>query len=184
MHALAPVPEHSSLLRRMSGTDDELGTVQHPAIVATELNHRFRAADNDGRYLTMILTVLDSHTGKLHLARAGHPLPLLFRGGKVIELEDRGGFPIAIVDDENYEETVVQLQPGDRICLFSDGVIEQPTVAGEGDFGLQRLSQSLVSSRNQSAQHAADEIVKALSSFAGWKNFGDDVSLAIIDWKG
>jgi phosphoserine phosphatase RsbU/P len=184
MHALSPVPEHSSLLRKMTGTDQDLGTVQHPSIVATELNHRFRAADNDGRYLTMILTVLDAFTGKLYLSRAGHPPPLLLRGEKAIELEEGGGFPIAVVDDEIYEEASMQLQPGDRLCFFSDGILEQPTIAGEGEFGLERLRESLAATRAQSAKEAADGVVHMLSTFAGWTNFRDDVSLAIVDWKG
>ncbi len=108
MHAMEPMSGAASLLRDMTGSSG-LGTVQHPSRVATEMNRRFRASDNDGRYLTMILCVLDTHTGRLHITSAGHPAPLILRGTTPLAVPDAGGFPIAIMDGSEYEETVVQL---------------------------------------------------------------------------
>src|SRR5207253_1878963 len=78
MHFLSPVPESTSLLRDTSldgSPDGRLGTVKRPARVASDLNHRFCAGDNDGRFLTMILAILDTVEGRLHLTSAGHPPP-------------------------------------------------------------------------------------------------------------
>src|SRR5205085_10475143 len=101
-------------MRNMSG-DGNLGTVHKPAHIATELNRRFRAGENDGRYMTMILCVLDTHEGVLHLTCAGHPPPHLLRGKQAVAIPQAGGFPIAIVDGAEYEDGSVQLQPGDRV---------------------------------------------------------------------
>ena len=117
----------TSILRDLNRrpNDGDLGTVQSPSRVAAELNRRFRAGENDGRYLTMVLCVLDTLTGRLHVASAGHPPPALLRGGVALDLPDVGGFPIAMLDDAEYRDAAVQLDSGDRLCLFSDGILEQ-----------------------------------------------------------
>src|SRR5688572_5575293 len=120
MHALAPIPQEISMLRDVTRSEGELGSVQRPARVAAELNRRFRAGENDGRYLTMSLCVLDTRTGRFHLTSAGHPTPLLLRDGQSSPLPDAGGFPIAVADAADYEDACVPLQAGDRVCLVSD----------------------------------------------------------------
>ena len=141
MHALAPVPAETSLLRD-AATAATAGSarVRRPARVAAELNRRFRASENDGRYLTMVLCVLDTHDGRLHVTSAGHPPPLLLRDGRLVDVPDAGGFPIAIMDGAEYEDCAVQLQPGDRVCLYSDGIVEQPRRPGDEQFGMTRAA--------------------------------------------
>jgi sigma-B regulation protein RsbU (phosphoserine phosphatase) len=184
MHSMEPTNPVASLLRVANGTGGELGTVQRPARVAAELNQRFRAGENDGRYLTMILAVLDTHTGRVHLASAGHPVPFILRGGESVPVPDVGGFPIAIVDGAEYEEIVVQLNPGDRLCLFSDGLIEQFDPAGNEQFGNDRILNSLASRNAIPAEKAVSEVVKDLAAWAGSECFMDDLSLVIVEWLG
>ncbi|HUO09524.1 MAG TPA: SpoIIE family protein phosphatase [Phycisphaerae bacterium] len=181
MHALAPNPLEASLLR--TRTPGDTGSVQKPSRVALELNHRFRAGENDGRYLTMILTVLDTHIGKLHLTSAGHPPPFILRGQQPLPVPPSGGFPIAVDDSAEYEEFAIQLQPRDRLCLYSDGVIEQP---GPGDvlFSDDRLLEILANNHLTPPDQLAAEIVTALTTWADATSFGDDISLVIIDWLG
>jgi sigma-B regulation protein RsbU (phosphoserine phosphatase) len=184
MHTMEPVPEKTSLLRDLSRVDAELGTVKHPARVATELNNRFRAGENDGRFLTMVLCVLDTRTGRFWMTGAGHPAPLIVRDGRHIALPNTGGFPIAVIDDAEYEEERIQLEKGDRVCLFSDGIVEQLNPAGEDQFGDERLAQSLVARRTLVPEQAVVEVVNDLSEWAGGSSFMDDVSLVIIDFSG
>jgi sigma-B regulation protein RsbU (phosphoserine phosphatase) len=189
MHAMEPIPQESSLLR--NAMTEELGTVQRPSRVAAELNRRFRAGENDGRYLTMILCVLDTRDGRLYLTSAGHPPPLVLRGGgsERVALPDAGGFPIAIVDGAEYEDACVQLQPGDRVCLFSDGVLEQSNTSGDGGdmFGEERLIASLASRGGVAPDSVVGEVVNDLSAWAGEGaagGFTDDVSVVIVEWVG
>ena len=188
MHALEPEPAEASLLRDVARTGNgaaDFGTVQRPSRVATELNRRFRAGENDGRYLTMILCVLDTHDGRLRITSAGHPPPLLLRGQQAVEVPDAGGFPIAIFDVADYEEELIQLQPGDRLCLFSDGIAEQPQGPGEGEqFGVARLRECLASRSAAPATEAVDCVIDALTAWAASKSFVDDVSIVLIEWSG
>jgi phosphoserine phosphatase RsbU/P len=182
MHAMEPMSGSASLLRDMSGAG-HLGTVQQPARVATELNHRFRAGENDGRYMTMILFVLDTHTGQLHFTSAGHPPILVLRGREPVVLPDAGSFPIAIVDDAEYIDAVAQLEPGDRIFLFSDGLLEQSKPAESEQFEGHVLP-LLQEHSGATPEQLVKEVVAALAQWAGVTSFTDDVTIVAVDWLG
>jgi sigma-B regulation protein RsbU (phosphoserine phosphatase) len=183
MHAMEPSLAETSALRERAGAGEPLGTVRRPARVADELNRRFRAGENGGLYLTMILCVLDTDTGRLHLTCAGHPAPLILRGRDPLPLPELGGFPIAMLDFASYDEHVIQLQPADRVCLFSDGVPDQ-TGQGEEPFGADRLREAFVARRAIPASQVAADVVTDLTAWAGPGSFEDDVSLVVIDWRG
>lgn len=183
MHSMEPDPAELSLLRDVTRSGN-LGTVQRPGRVAAELNRRFRKAEYDGRFLTMILCVLDIHEGRLHLTRAGHPCPFLLRGTDSISLPDAGGLPIAILDSAEYTDGCIQLRPGDRLCLFSDGVLEQPHVSRKEPFGATRLLDSLVQTRTSAVEQMLESVVGTLAAWAGSGSFSDDVSLVVVDWLG
>jgi phosphoserine phosphatase RsbU/P len=182
MHSMEPSPAETSLLRDTSG--GELGTVQRPARVATELNRRFRAGENDGRFLTMIYCVLDTHSGRLHTSSAGHPAPFVLRGEQVVEVPDAGGLPISVLDCVEYEEACVQLQRGDRVCLYTDGMIEQTDTSGAEQFGEARTLSSLTYRNTAAFDEVLTGAVNDLSTWAGSSNFTDDVSLVLVDWLG
>jgi len=187
MHSMEPIPEATSLLRDMTGGgggNGRLGTIRHPCEVATALNRSFRAGENDGRYLTMVLCVLDTRDGRLCTTIAGHPAPFVLRGGQIVALPDAGGFPIAIVDGAEYEEGVAQLRPGDRICLVSDGILEQTDAAGDEQFGMTRLVEFLAARGNAPVDQVVTETAEQLATWAGSNNFTDDVSLVIVEWLG
>jgi sigma-B regulation protein RsbU (phosphoserine phosphatase) len=87
-------------------------------------------------------------------------------------------------DAVEYEESSIQLQPSDRVCLFSDGVLEQTNAAGDEQFGVDRIIRSLTARRSLPAAQAAVEAVNDLTEWAGTGSFADDVSLVIVEWAG
>jgi sigma-B regulation protein RsbU (phosphoserine phosphatase) len=190
MHALEPEPADSSLLRCGNGNrpaadgDVRLGTVQRPARIATELNRRFRAGEHDGRYMTMVLCVLDTHDGRAQVVCAGHPPPILLRAGAEVTMPDDGGFPVGIFDEAEYNDGFVQLHPGDRLCLFSDGVIEQTDGNNDEQFGRERIVSGLSRRGELPADDAVPQLIEDLEAWAGSSNFIDDVSLVLVEWSG
>lgn len=183
MHALAPVPAETSLLRDPSATGP-LGTVRSPALVATELNRRFRSDETDGRFLTMVLCVLDIRDGRLFYTCAGHPPPLVIRDGAAIEIDDAGSFPLAILDDAEFSGASVQLHAGDRVFLYSDGFLEQMPVGASEQFGQERLNALFRGLGNSPPTEAATRAIEELGKWAGSNTFTDDVSLVITEWTG
>lgn len=183
MHALSPSAEGASLLRG-AADNGGMGPAQRPSRVVGELNRRFSVAGNDGRFLTMILCVLDTQDGRMRFARAGHPLPIMLRAGAPVPLSDAGGPPIGVSDAADFEDVDLQLEAGDRVLLYSDGFLEQPGANNQQQFGEGRLRDVFVSSGAAPAEQVVTRAVDALTAWAGKKSFVDDVSLVLIEWMG
>jgi sigma-B regulation protein RsbU (phosphoserine phosphatase) len=183
MHALAPAGEGASLLLGPP-SDDSLGPIQSPARTVAELNRRFCASDNDGRFLTMVLFAMDTHSGRATFARAGHPLPVLLRAHAPVPLSDVGGFPLGLVHGEDYQDVTLNLQPGDRFFMYSDGFLEQARPADGERFEGERLQSLLVSLADTPGSQLVTRSIDALTEWAGGKGFEDDMSLVVIEWTG
>jgi serine phosphatase RsbU (regulator of sigma subunit)/pSer/pThr/pTyr-binding forkhead associated (FHA) protein len=101
-------------------------TENDPAATATRLNGLLCAAGIEDKFITLSLSVLDAPSRKLTLASAGHN-PVLIRraNGQVEELgKEISGVPLGIMDDSVYEQTEVQLEEGDVVVIYSDGVTD------------------------------------------------------------
>ena len=181
MHYLDPEPDNASLLRDMTRRG-EMGSVQRPSVVAAELNRRFSADNSDDRFLTMVFCVLDTFKGRLQAVSAGHPQPIVLRGQTVVRLADTAGLPIAMFDSAKYEDLEVQLEPGDRVYLFSDGIVEQTSTTGDGEFGQKRLVDLLLAGHGRDLDQVVTHGMNALADWAGGRRFTDDVSLVALEW--
>lgn len=182
MHYMEPDPPASSALRDLAESGG-LGTVRLPSQVAAELNQHFRADSSDARYLTMILCVLDTHDGRLCMTSAGHMLPLVLRVDGLVPVQDVGGLPIGLFSESQYEDSFVQLAPGDRVYLYSDGIVEQFDPSGAEMFGRERFEALLRFGCSQPIEQVVTGTVDALAAWAGGRTFGDDVTLVALEWQ-
>lgn len=108
-------------------------TENAPGAAATELNSLLCAAGIDEKFITLSLSVLDATNHRLTLASAGH-LPMIVRraSGEVTEIgEEIAGFPLGILPSSHYGQTEVDLNPGDVVVVFSDGVTDPRNVKEE-----------------------------------------------------
>ena len=165
------------------------GTGSGPAATLREVNARLLVQNDTERHCTLVhghLVPADEQTPSMSvtLTLAGHPPPLVLRGREALPVPDVGGFPIAIVDAADYDEGVLQLRPGDRICLFSDGVSEQTDAAGDEQFGAERLREFLVARHDAPAEQVVAEAARELAAWAGSDVFIDDVSIVLVEWLG
>ena len=120
---MTPQVSSSALLVQPQNGSDQLRIVP-PAEVAYELNQRFSMEDQNGLYFTLAYGVLDTETLEFRYVQAGHdPLVHVPRVGNPEVLEG-SGLAIGFLDDVEFEEYRVQLQPGDRLFIYSDGVPE------------------------------------------------------------
>jgi sigma-B regulation protein RsbU (phosphoserine phosphatase) len=137
-----------------------------PACMLALLNQRLLGARLDSRFIAMLFAVYDASTRKITLANAGGPYPLLVRDGKVqaIRLE---GVPLGLIPGTEYDETTIDVVPGDVVLLASDGILESANAAQE-EFGPERLTSLLSAiSPGDSAREIAERILAATDGHSG-----------------
>ena len=88
------------------------------------------------------------------------------------------------MEDSEYCDDVIQLEPGDRVCLFSDGLIEQFGDANRGQFGMPRFVELLGRLRREPPEQTVTKTLAALTEWAGGPVLTDDASLVLVDWHG
>jgi hypothetical protein len=136
----------------------------------------------DGKFVTGILASLDSTSGQLSWCTAGHPPPLLIRRGRVVmELDHGRGMPFGIGPASAVFQH--QLEPGDRVLLYTDGMVEARDAHDEL-FGLERLVDTITHVAGEDPPpEALRRLMHAVQEHcAGPMN--DDATVVTIEWRG
>ncbi|MGB8260464.1 MAG: SpoIIE family protein phosphatase, partial [Terracidiphilus sp.] len=134
-----------------------------------------------GRYATLFFGIVD-RAGVLEYMRAGHPTPLLLRRGQVTDLYAGGSFPVGLIDDAVFTATRVQLEPGDTLVLFSDGITEAED-AERNLFGYERLRQVLAGHEGASLESLEQLVLDAVGRFASGAPQADDMTLLVVRYR-
>ncbi len=165
--------------------DKPLCRINTPIEVARILNAE-SLLERFGSYFTMVYGTLDIGSGLLELYRAGHNPPLIFRADGSSACVVEGGPPIGLgVPMEDTDAVRIQLEPGDVLVVFSDGVNEcRPRDDRGGVYGFERAREVLDRSLHLGLDPAFDRLIADLSGFRGGSEFDDDVSLMALRWKG
>ena len=133
------------------------------------------------RFITAFYGLLDSTSNRLVFTNAGHNSPILARrDGSRVRLGE-GGVPLGLFPDWKYERGEVQLSPGDRLVLFTDGITEVSGASGE-EFGEERLAAVLLENRHLSAGALQERILAEVAEFSGGR-FEDDATLVVVAVK-
>ncbi len=151
-----------------------------PAEVANRLNAIYQMEDNGMLYFTMVYAVLDLQTRQLQYVTAGHPGPIHLRANGEIDILDAPDVPIGILDQSDFQNNQVQLQPGDRLFLHSDGLNEARNESGE-ELERERLCMVIQQSRSETLESSVDRIVQSAIDWQGNDRFRDDVSLLAVE---
>ena len=112
-----------------------------PAVdVLSRVNRHVYDTGVAGRFVTLVIAVIDPATNELTVATAGHPHVLIRRTDSAVEEIDHEGtgMPLGVLRDAPYHATQIPLHPGDVVVLFSDGVVDALDHRGK-EFGLDRL---------------------------------------------
>ena len=133
-------------------------------------------------FVTAFIAVLDLVTGDMEYVCAGHDAPILLRNGQLkrIDTATTAGPPLCAIGDYPYLADHMQLQPGDRICLFTDGVTEASN--GSEMFGLSRLQSVIQDSAQAELQITATSLRDAVRHFEAGHPPADDLTLLLLQW--
>jgi len=136
------------------------------------------------RFVTAFFGILDADATRIDYVNAGHLYPLLIRAGtKSFELLESTQAPLGVLDDLDFPAEQVSVSVGDRLVLYTDGIIEAPNSAEE-QFGMARFEESVLSHSERELEELVDGVIQELIEFAGRDTFDDDVNLVACEVVG
>jgi serine phosphatase RsbU (regulator of sigma subunit) len=144
----------------------------------SRLNKATCANCPSNRFITFFFSVLDSSTGELRFANAGHNPPIIVRASGEAEMVEGGGPVLGILPVAPYTERRATLARGDMLVLYSDGVTEA-TDMNYNEFGEERFIDVLRQNRAKPAGAIVEAVNSALATFAAGAPQADDITLVI-----
>jgi sigma-B regulation protein RsbU (phosphoserine phosphatase) len=174
------IPGALLMVRAISSLRLRVGPDISPGAVFRMLNRDLVLNGSRGMYVTAIYAVFDLRRQTLQFACAGHPDPILRRGGSGARspVRSSGAIPLGIVEDAEFETIEVEFRPGDLAVFYTDGVTEARNLSSE-EFTLERL-ESLIAKRAPSAKQVVDGIMSELASFTAGRPRHDDLTLVAV----
>jgi phosphoserine phosphatase RsbU/P len=153
----------------------------HDSLSATISAVNRYLADNipANRFVTLFYAELDPASGALSFLNAGHNPPLIIHAAGTVEQLASGGLPLGIKRNAEYREGRTQMQMGDVLVIYSDGVTEAASPTGE-EFGATRLYEVVSRNIDASAAGLRDRIESALTKFSQGTQAADDITLVIV----
>ena len=151
--------------------------------IFTAVNARLCEGNEAGMFATAWIGILDTRTMTLQYTNAGHNYPVLLRKGQPCELiKDRHGLFLAGMEFTRYKQSEMQLAPGDRILLYTDGVVEAHNHAKEL-YGEERLQKVLDGARDCTGEKTLDRIFADVNEFAAEVPQFDDITMVVLTIK-
>ncbi len=150
----------------------------------TEVNNLLCESNSEGLFITAFEGVLDLVTGEFRFVNAGHEIPFLCKKGAGFEpYKIRAGFVLAGMEGIRYRCGSMQLEPGDRIFQYTDGVTEATNKANEL-YGMERLQTVLCQNISLAPSELLLKIKSDIDTFVGDAPQFDDITMLCLEYKG
>jgi sigma-B regulation protein RsbU (phosphoserine phosphatase) len=151
-----------------------------PAEVVEQLNREFQMNTENAQYFTMCYGVIDIEAQEFRYVTAGNPPLIVSRNNGTTEVLAIDGFPIGIVEQPGYGEQVIKLAPGDRVFLYTDGVVE---VEDEkmNMYGTDGLATEIRKSSEKSLDGCVESIMESVRAWVNSRGILDDVSILAFE---
>ena len=170
----------SSLIHHAAMSLKEFSAAQALKIV----NDQVCSRNPEEMFVTVWLGILELSTGKLTAANAGHEYPMVKKAGESFELlKDRHGLVIGAMGGIRYRDYELQLEPGAKLFVYTDGVAEATNSRNEL-FGTQRLVEVLIQNDNSSPPDILKNVKSAVDEFVGDAPQFDDLTMLCVEYKG
>ncbi|MDQ3765811.1 MAG: SpoIIE family protein phosphatase, partial [Actinomycetota bacterium] len=160
-----------------------------PKRVIEKANQALKEATAEDSFTTLVYLTIDVYSGEVRWINMGHPSPFLLRRdegngqtGRGYYLEGPRNRALGWFDDPGLAETVIQLQPGDRLVLFTDGWLEAKAPSSEA-FGEHRLAQELSRLSPVGSSELGERLVQEVERFAAGK-LDDDLTMLVTEFHG
>lgn len=167
------------LIKNVSNIDKETD------IALTRVNNMLCDGNKTGLFVTAWFGILNLTNGHLEFANAGHNPPLLYsvKTGRFEYLRTKPNMVLAGMENVNYRKNEIQIEPGDRIFLYTDGVTEATNIENKL-YGEDRLQEFLNRSLDLSVEETIKEVKRDIDSFVGNAEQFDDITMLELLYKG
>jgi serine phosphatase RsbU (regulator of sigma subunit) len=157
--------------------------VSSPAEAVTQANCLISDESDQGLFVTLFYAQLVPPSGEVVYVNAGHNPALLYQprgedGGQRLAALIRTGMPLGVEPDTQYEQKTVQLEKGDFIVIYTDGVTDAID-ANEQEFGTQRLEETILAASHLPAGDIIDVLENAIARFTGTTSPFDDITVVV-----
>ncbi|MGP0095591.1 MAG: SpoIIE family protein phosphatase [Terriglobales bacterium] len=153
------------------------GADASPATLLGLLNHQLYESTPAAKYATLFLGIYDGGSRRFTYANGGHLCPILISDDGSPQLLSCGGTVVGLFDNLSFPEATVQLNPGDLLVAYSDGVTEPENEFGE--FGEERLIQLVRANRHLPLERITEIVIAAVADWIGENEQPDDVTLVL-----
>ena len=155
-----------------------------PAEILRRTNDTICSNNEAEMFVTVWLGILDLNTGKLTAANAGHEFPAFMRPEGRFELyKDKHGFVIGGMEGVRYKEYEIQLDPGSKLFVYTDGVAEATNAENEL-FGTERMLEALNRDTAASPEATMQNVKNAVNEFVKDAEQFDDLTMVCLEYKG
>ncbi|MBO4406314.1 MAG: PP2C family protein-serine/threonine phosphatase, partial [Clostridia bacterium] len=152
--------------------------------ILTKTNEAICSNNPEEMFITVWLGILEISTGKLTAANAGHEYPVLKRADGGFELfRDKHGFVAGSMEGIRYQEYELQLCPGDKLFVYTDGVREARDADGK-QFGTERMLAALNESRDAEPEKILKSVRRAVDAFVKDAEQFDDLTMLCMEYRG
>lgn len=155
---------------------------QSPSQVLWLLNRHLHRTTPAEKYATLFLGFYDGHARQMVYSNAGHLPPLILGADGSIRRLDVGGTVVGLFESVEYEEAIVELNPGDIFVAFSDGITEPENEFGE--FGEERLIETILLHRHLPLERITEHVLSAIQDWITATEQPDDITLVLARPRG
>lgn len=148
------------------------------AALGAKINEIFYRDGIPNSFASLVYIELQSGSGNLRVLNAGHMPPIVLKGTEIAEMP-KGEPALGILPDTTYSEQNIELQGGELLVVYSDGLTDAQNEKGEF-FGDMRLFEFLAKSGKLSAREAGEKLLNEIDNFNGDSGVNDDISLVIL----
>ncbi|MBU0743164.1 SpoIIE family protein phosphatase [bacterium] len=150
-----------------------------PAACARRVNRMLHCCTDPHLFATLFLGILDLRHHRITTCNAGHERPLLCRNGEIVGRPRDGGVPLGMLEDFPYREQTIELESGDTLVIFSDGVTDAESADGE-PFTEDRFLAVVSAAGGEPARVVLDRVVEAVHEHTRGTDPFDDVTLLVV----
>jgi len=176
------VPAAMFMMRAKTLLKSAAQTGKPIAQVFEEVNNALSEGNSSCTFVTAWAGELNTQTGHVTFVNAGHNPPVVLRGGKAELLKTRPSLALGAMPDVRYRVGELQLEPGDEIYLYTDGIVEQPDPSGKL-YGEDRLLKAL-SGQERRQKELLEGVIADVRQYAAGTEQADDCTQLAIRYRG